>query len=401
MNQDIEKKTVLMVDDSTVYLEMMSVMIGDVYDLKFATDGQKALHLLKQEKDISLILLDLSMPYMSGTEFLVEAKKDPELKDIPVIVLAAADDNEAACLNIGAVDFIKKPFPLRNDVLNKIEAALNSENKTRGIDLDSYINALFSEYQTVYLINAQDYSYDSISADENYRSLGLEMKGSDFFEAFLDKAKSVIYKDDLEHLVNTFNKERFMAAMYAKQGVTLDYRLLIDGTPKHYRLKAMLVPDVNPQIIIGIACMEEEVIGMETLYSFRDNASNYATIAQSLASDYICIYYVHLASNRFIEYSSVADYAKLRLAKSGDNFFIFALKSFIEGVNPIDKERVARQFTRENVIKTIDSHKAFNISFRLTFEDNDEYVALKATKLVNDGIEYLVVGISNIDAQMN
>ncbi len=395
------KKTILMVDDSTIYLEMMSVMIGDVYDLKFATDGQKAFNLLRHENEISLILLDLSMPYMSGTEFLAEAKKDPKIKDIPVIVLATADDNEAACLNLGAVDFIKKPFPLRNDVLNKIEAALNSRKKASGMDLDSYINALFSEYQTVYLIDAETFAYDSISEDENYRSLGLNYKGDNFFDAFLGYAKNVLFEDDVELLLKTFEKDAFMEAMHSQQGITLDYRIMINGEPKHYRLKAMLVPDKNPQIIIGISCMEEEVVGMETLYSFRDNAANYATIAQSLASDYICIYYVHLASNRFIEYSSVADYARLRLAKSGENFFSFALKSFIEGVNPIDKERVARSFTRENILDAINKYKAFNISFRLTFEDSDEYVALKATKLVNDGVEYLVVGISNIDAQMN
>ncbi|MCR5207580.1 MAG: response regulator [Eubacterium sp.] len=398
MNTD--KKTLLMVDDSTVYLEMMSVMIGDVYDIKFATDGQKALNLLKHENSVSLILLDLSMPYMNGIEFLSEVKKDSALKDIPVIVLASADDNEAAGLILGAVDYIKKPFPLRNDVLSKIESALNSDPESRRVDLDSYINALFSEYQTVYLIDAQNYSFESISEDENYISLGLKTAGDDFFEAF-SKSEELIFEDDRAKLKKAFDRERFMDTMYSKQGITLDYRILVNGEPKHYRLKAMLVPDVNPQVIIGISCMEEEIVGMETLYSFRDDAGNYADIAQSLASDYMCIYYVHLASNRFIEYSSVAEYSKLRLAKSGENFFTFALKSFIEGVNPIDTERVARRFTRENVIKTINEHKAFTISFRLTFEDSDEYVSLKATKLVKDGIEYLVVGISNIDAQLN
>lgn len=399
MNTD--KKTILMVDDSTIYLEMMSVMIGDAYDLKFATDGQKALNILRNEGNISLVLLDLGMPYMSGTEFLIEAKKDDAIKDVPVIVLAKADDNEAACLNLGAVDFIKKPFPLRADVLEKIENALSSDKSSGGIDLDSYINALFSEYQTVYLIDAKTYKYDSVSEDDKYRSLGLNFAGENFFDAFTSNVKEVVYKDDLDTVIKTFEKESFIAAMESQQGITLDYRIMINGEPKHYRLKAMLVPDKEPQIIIGIACMEEEVVGMEKLYSFRDNAANYANIAQSLASDYMCIYFVHLASNRFIEYSSVAEYSKLRLAKSGENFFTFALKSFVEGVNPIDKERVAHRFTRENVIKTVNEHKAFTISFRLTFEDSDEYVFLKATKLVKDGIEYLVVGISNIDAQIN
>ena len=67
---EANKKTVLMVDDSTIYLEMMAVMIGEEYNLKFATSGEKALRMLKSEKNISLILLDLIMPYMSGAEFL-------------------------------------------------------------------------------------------------------------------------------------------------------------------------------------------------------------------------------------------------------------------------------------------------------------------------------------------
>ena len=115
----------------------------------------------------------------------------------------------------------------------------------------------------------------------------------------------------------------------------------------------------------------------------------------------MCIYFVHLESNRFIEYYSVPEFERLRLEKSGENFFTFGLKSFLEGVNSVDTERVTRTFTKENVLKTIDEHRAFTIAFRLTFEESDEYVSLKATKMTKDGVDYLVVGISNIDAQIN
>ena len=390
-----------MADDSTINLEMISVMVGDVYNLKFATDGQKALDIVRRDKDIDLVLLDMIMPYMSGTEFLIEAKKDPELKNIPVIALTTSEDNEAACLNLGAVDFIKKPFPIRTAVLAKIENALNSTQKSTGFELDSYINALFSEYQTVYLIDAVNDSYESISEDENIISLNLPTKGENFFEDFRENAKKVVYPEDCEYMMNAFDKDTLITTLRSNQGFAMDYRLSIGGEPKHYRLKAMLVPDENPQIIIGIISTEEEIIGMETLYAFRNDARNYASIAQALAQDYMCIYYVHLASNRFIEYTCVPEYEPLQLEKSGDNFFTFGLKSFLRGVNPVDTERVTHQFTKENVLKTIEEHKAFTIQFRLTFEESDEYVSLKATKLINDGIEYLVVGISNIDAQMN
>ena len=214
-------------------------------------------------------------------------------------------------------------------------------------------------------------------------------------------ADKVVFEEDRELLKSSLEKDALMTTLKSNQGLTMDYRLNIDGDVKHYRLKAMLVPDEKEQIIIGVSCTEDEIVGMETLYAFRNDARNYSDIAQSLACDYICIYFVHLESNRFIEYYSDPGFDVLKLEKSGDNFFTFGLKSFLRGVNAVDTERVTHQFTKENVIKTIDKHKAFTISFRLTFEESDEYVFLKATKLIKDGVEYLVVGISNIDAQMN
>ena len=405
MAQDFDKKdkkTILMVDDSTVYLEMMSVTIGNDYELKFATDGQKALHMLENEKDISLILLALQMPYMSGIEFLMELKKNDAIKDIPVIALTTAEDNEAACLCLGAVDYVKKkPFPMRSVLVEKIEKALNSNRGLQEVNLDSYINSLFSEYSTVFLIDAQDFSFDSFSEDENYRPLHLKQRGSNFFDFINNTIAEYVFEEDRAKLYDIFDKDKFEADMHAQKSLSTDFRLCIKGKLLHYHMKAMLVPDEKQQIMIGISDAEETAIAMETLHAFREDKGSYARVAQALAADYMCIYYVHLASNSFIEYSSIPAYSTLRLAKSGENFFTFALKSFIEGVNPIDTERVARQFTRENVLETINKYGAFTISFRLTFEDNDAYVALKATKLVNDGAEYLVVGISNIDAQMN
>ena len=77
-----------MIDDNTINSEMIAFMIGDDYNLKFATDGLRGLSVLRENKDISLILLDLIMPNMNGREFLVEVKKNPETMDIPVPSLA-------------------------------------------------------------------------------------------------------------------------------------------------------------------------------------------------------------------------------------------------------------------------------------------------------------------------
>ena len=60
----------------------------------------------------ALILLDVAMPRMDGKQFLAQAKADPVLKDIPVIVISGLDETEVAveCLDFGAEDFVTKPF---------------------------------------------------------------------------------------------------------------------------------------------------------------------------------------------------------------------------------------------------------------------------------------------------
>lgn len=74
--------------------------------------GAALLAFLKEKEVPDLILLDIKMPDMDGFETLIELRKLPKAKDVPVIFLTADDkgETEATGLALGAVDFIKKPF---------------------------------------------------------------------------------------------------------------------------------------------------------------------------------------------------------------------------------------------------------------------------------------------------
>jgi two-component system alkaline phosphatase synthesis response regulator PhoP len=75
-------------------------------------DGPSALHALEQYPDISLVLLDLMMPGLTGLEVLARMRADERWKTLPCVILTAAghEQQRAEALGLGADDFLTKPF---------------------------------------------------------------------------------------------------------------------------------------------------------------------------------------------------------------------------------------------------------------------------------------------------
>jgi len=112
MNPSDQKKTVLLVDDAPPNIQVVNAILKDSYKIRIATDGQKALELVKILPSPDLILLDVMMPGMDGYEVCTRLKEDPATKDIPVIFLTGQTEieDETRGFEVGAVDYIHKPF---------------------------------------------------------------------------------------------------------------------------------------------------------------------------------------------------------------------------------------------------------------------------------------------------
>jgi CheY-like chemotaxis protein len=90
-------------------------------DLYRVEDGEEALQFLRHEGNYydaprpDLLLLNLNMPKVSGSEVLLEMKEDPMIRDIPSVVFSSSrlDADKAECLALGARDFIAKPSGLQ------------------------------------------------------------------------------------------------------------------------------------------------------------------------------------------------------------------------------------------------------------------------------------------------
>ena len=103
--------TVLVVDDTPDNLSLMSGLLKDLYKVKVANNGEKALQIAASDTPPDLILLDIMMPGMDGYEVCTRLKADEKTRDIPVIFLTAKVEveDETRGLGLGAVDYITKP----------------------------------------------------------------------------------------------------------------------------------------------------------------------------------------------------------------------------------------------------------------------------------------------------
>ena len=112
VNSNEQKKTVLVVDDAPANIQVVNSILKDMYAVRIATNGKKALEIMNASPRPDLILLDVVMPGMNGYEVCTRLKTDPATKDIPVIFLTGQTEttDETHGFEVGAVDYIHKPF---------------------------------------------------------------------------------------------------------------------------------------------------------------------------------------------------------------------------------------------------------------------------------------------------
>ena len=129
---DIDNANILIVDDHPENLKVLgSLLSGEGFNIFIAQSGQQALTEIEKIKP-DLILLDVMMPILDGFETCTRIKSKSILKDIPVIFLTAKTeiDEIVKGFNVGAVDYITKPFNSRDLIVrvrNHLELKFSRE----------------------------------------------------------------------------------------------------------------------------------------------------------------------------------------------------------------------------------------------------------------------------------
>ena len=103
--------TILIVDDMADNRLLLDALLSDKYTIQLAESGQQCLDMVSEKKP-DLILLDLVMPVMDGFEVCAKLKDNYDTQNIPVIFITSStcDDEKLKAYELGADDFINKPF---------------------------------------------------------------------------------------------------------------------------------------------------------------------------------------------------------------------------------------------------------------------------------------------------
>ena len=124
-------RKVLIVDDEFIEREMLGAMLNDLYEIGYAGNGREALDMISSEKaTLSLIILDLHMPELDGYSVLEAIRADNEMRRIPVIVLTSEKEAEVKSLQLGAADFITKPYEMPDVVRARVQHAIELAENT-------------------------------------------------------------------------------------------------------------------------------------------------------------------------------------------------------------------------------------------------------------------------------
>ena len=138
----------------------------------------------------------------------------------------------------------------------------------------------------------------------------------------------------------------------------------------------------------------------ETIGRMDADHLTFSSVAQALAGDYFSIYVVDPDTEAFVEYSSSEEYKNLGIETQGANFFELSRRNIEALIYPEDRDRFMAVFSRERVLKIIERDGHFTTKYRLMLNGIPTYVSMKATLLENRNERRLIIGLTNIDAQM-
>ena len=182
---EFKKPTILVVDDMTTTLLLLHDLLKDTYEVKIAKSGTKALEILNSPNDIDLILLDIEMPDINGYDVCKRIKNNETIKNIPIIFITGrtSQEDEEYGLNLGAIDYITKPFN-KAIVKLRIKNYLNLKIKNDMLEKLSMYDGLTNIRNRRFFDETFEKTFSEIKRDK--KSLAVLMIDIDFFKPYND-----------------------------------------------------------------------------------------------------------------------------------------------------------------------------------------------------------------------
>lgn len=225
---------VLIVDDSPTVIATAKKMLEDRYVISTATNGQEAWDILQSNLSISMVFSDLQMPVMNGLELLLKIRNssDSRLATMPVVIVTGKSDTAAgkqAVFNIGATDFIGKPFNAL-DLLSRARAHIDGKQINRKRRMSDVVQAeheLLASPSAFHSIGCQALEY-AIENNTEFMVVYIELVNySEIEELVGEKNAKAIFLVVAKGLNETIREED-VATRLGKNKLAVIYNLVGD-----------------------------------------------------------------------------------------------------------------------------------------------------------------------------
>lgn len=259
--------------------------------------------------------------------------------------------------------------------------------------------ALARGYKKLYYVNVDTEEYIEYRTDDINGSLKEVRRGWHFFEECQIEAEQHIYQADRAAFLKALDRKTLMAALDRNKTFVMTYRLLLKKGPTYVSMKISRMVDDERYMIIGVTDVDEQMKQRRAAERMNEEKIAYTRL-NALSGDFLCVYVIVPQTGRYREFSSTSGYETLALPKDGMDFFGTTRETARRVNHPEDLNRFLTAFTREKVLEEIKRYGIFTLSYRIILEKKPLYVQLRAAMVEETEGPRLVVGISNIDAQV-
>jgi len=280
-------------------------------------------------------------------------------------------------------------------VLSVVESTMNEDSLTY-----NYVaRALAEDYVQLFFVNTKTEEYVKYKSDGIHRDVSVDNRGKDFFSGRKDSESRMVYKDDLELVVNSFTKEKVLDAIKENGVFNITYRAMIDCKPTYVMLKAVKIRADDDHIIVGISNVDAQMRQKEAMERIKEERVTYSRIA-ALSGDFICIYAVDPETSHYRLYKTTYQYQNLKIESEGDDFFSDSAENSKGVVDPEDIDNLLSVLTRDHVMKQIEEKGLFVHTYRLYLDGCPRYVSLKGALVDELDGPQLLFGVVNVDEQV-
>jgi len=253
---------VLVVDDYEINRDALGAILEEEYEVIYAENGREALEKINLHlNDLSVVLLDLMMPVMDGFQVLETVREDEQLRQLPIIVLTAEKDAELRALELGAADFITKPFDMPEIILARVSRIIELSEGRQLISAAEhdrltglYSRNFFFEYANRLYTYHPELKLDAVVLNiEQFHSVN-DLSGRDFGDEVLAALGEEIraFLSETEGIASRLEADRFDIYCAPQP----DYRALLDRFQEKVNT---LSPNVSIHLRMGVKPWREGV----------------------------------------------------------------------------------------------------------------------------------------------